>query len=53
MKPDDEVDDGDSMAAYGEGDTGKQTFNHIGCDFKIVLFKTRNKNHHHNQRKLV
>lgn len=24
MKPDDEVDDGDSMAAYGEGDTGKQ-----------------------------
>lgn len=23
MKADDEVDDGDSMAAYGEGDTGK------------------------------
>lgn len=23
MKPDDEVDDADSMAAYGEGDTGK------------------------------
>lgn len=23
MKQDDEVDDGDSMAAYGEGDTGK------------------------------
>lgn len=23
MKNDDEVDDGDSMAAYGEGDTGK------------------------------
>lgn len=25
MKADDEVDDGDSMAAYGEGDTGKYT----------------------------
>lgn len=23
IKPDDEVDDADSMAAYGEGDTGK------------------------------
>lgn len=27
MKPDDEVDDGDSMAAYGEGDTGKINLN--------------------------
>lgn len=26
MKNDDEVDDGDSMAAYGEGDTGKDFF---------------------------
>lgn len=26
MKPDDEVDDADSMAAYGEGDTGKVSF---------------------------
>lgn len=51
MKPDDEVDDADSMAAYGEGDTGKnqtESINKIlvdiivGCQcyfiFQFIIF---------------
>lgn len=39
MKADDEVDDGDSMAAYGEGDTGKKKKNiAFNAIFGLVSF---------------
>lgn len=38
MKADDEVDDGDSMAAYNEGDTGKLNNIRFSCAFAMFLF---------------
>lgn len=43
MKNDDEVDDGDSMAAYGEGDTGKVSFLHL---YPLEMYQNTT-NHHH------
>lgn len=49
MKNDDEVDDGDSMAAYGEGDTGKThihtTIIFIVIYFQIIIYKI----HYHHE----
>lgn len=45
MKNDDEVDDGDSMAAYGEGDTGNVAFS------VTLQLNTTSKNYHQSSRK--
>lgn len=45
MKPEDDVDDGDSMAAYGEGDTGKKNSQALIDVQTIFILNTNSFNH--------